>query len=95
VDDAPYFVRALRIDGGGVTLLLSDETEEPWEPGATEIAESGALYTTVKAGARGGPFRAKFTRHAQASLAPVLTDVGGRPAALVKGSAGVIGANPR
>jgi hypothetical protein len=85
VDDAPYFVRALRLEGDGVTLLLSDETEEPWDPSATDISSGGALYTSVKAAAKGGPFRAKFTRHAQSSLAPVLTDDGGVPAARLHG----------
>jgi uncharacterized protein len=85
VEDAPYFVRALRLDGDVVTLLLSDGTEEAWDPAATEIAASGALYTDVKRGSKGGPFRAKFTRHAQASLAPVLVDDAGVPAARLDG----------
>jgi hypothetical protein len=85
VDDAPYFVRAVRIESDRVVLMLSDESEEPWDPEKTEIHPSGALYTEVKAGARGGPFRAKFTRHAQASLAPVLVDEAGRVAAKLGG----------
>jgi uncharacterized protein len=85
VDDAPYFVRALRVAEGAVTLLLSDGTEERWEPGETRIAEGGALYTDVKRDAKGGPFVAKFTRHAQASLAPILVEHDGAPAAQVDG----------
>ncbi len=85
VDDAPYFVRALRLEGDGVTLLLSDDTEEPWDPTASEASPGGALYTNVKRAAKGGPFRAKFTRHAQASLAPVLVDNDGAPAARLEG----------
>jgi uncharacterized protein len=77
VEDAPFFVRAVKLDGGRVTLALSDGTEEPWDPRESEIAPSGAIYTSVKGSAKGGPFRAKFTRHAQASLAPVLTEVPG------------------
>src|SRR5262249_34959374 len=57
--------------------LLSDGSEEAWAPEATDVDATGALYTRVKSGARGGPFRAKFTRHAQASLAPVLVEDGG------------------
>lgn len=91
VDDAPYVVRSVKIADGGVTLVLSNDAEEPWDPGNTEIAESGALYTNVLAGARGGPYRAKFTRHAQASLAPVLTEERGAPAALVHGRVVPIG----
>ena len=77
VDDAPYFVRAVRIDAERVTLVLSDGTEETWEPEATRIGEGDALYASVKRGAPGGPFEAKFTTHAQASLAPALVLVEG------------------
>src|SRR5271166_1261909 len=75
VADAPYFVRALRLEGPEperVVLLLSDESEEEWDPAASRIGADGAVYAPVKAGAPGGPFEAKFTRHAQASLAPLL-----------------------
>ena len=85
VDDAPYVVRALRIAGDDVILLLSDGAEEAWDPSATHVGESGALYTKVKRDIKGGPFAAKFTRHAQASLAPVLVDDGGAPAARLHG----------
>jgi hypothetical protein len=85
VDDAPFFVRAVRIEGDRVTLVLSDGSEEPWDPAKSEVDPSEALYTEVKATARGGPFRAKFTRHAQASLAPILTTEGEVAAALVGG----------
>src|SRR5580658_334857 len=71
VEDAPYFVRRARIEGTRVMLELSDGTEEAWDPGATRIHPSGALYAKVKKDAAGGPFEAKFTRHAQNALAPV------------------------
>jgi hypothetical protein len=74
VDDAPYFVKALRIEPDRVLLILSDGTEEPWSPAETRPGSGGALYTTVKRAARGGPFEAKFTRHAQVSLAPILVE---------------------
>jgi len=74
VDDAPYIVRALRVEADRVMVLLSDGTEEDWDPGATTVGEGGALYTHVKPARRGGPFAAKFSRHAQASLAPLLED---------------------
>src|SRR5579871_1926268 len=48
VDDAPYFVRALKITPYQVTLCLSDGTEEPWDPAATRIGQGDALYTTLK-----------------------------------------------
>jgi hypothetical protein len=91
VDDVPYFVRAVRVETEGVQLLLSDGTEEAWDPRETEISASGALYTDVKAEAPGGPFRAKFTRHAQASLAPVLEERDGKPVARVGGQVVAIG----
>jgi hypothetical protein len=83
VEDAPFFVRSVRFDSGQTILHLSDDTEEPWDPRKTRLSEADALYTEVKAEAFGGPFRAKFTRHAQASLAPVLEDDDGVPAVTV------------
>jgi hypothetical protein len=74
VDDAPYFVQALRVDGDGVVLSLSDGTEEPWEPEATRVGADGALYAVVKSAQKGGPYDAKFTPHAQGSVGPLLVD---------------------
>jgi hypothetical protein len=74
VDDAPYFVRAVRITGDSVILALSDGSEEPWDPSSSRIGENEALYARVKASAERGPFEAKFTRFAQSQLAPVLVD---------------------
>jgi hypothetical protein len=74
VDDAPYFVRSVRIDPEQVTLVLSDGSDEAWVPETTRVGEGDALYAKVKTASRGGPFEAKFTPHAQASLAPVLVE---------------------
>jgi hypothetical protein len=74
VDDAPYFVRSLRIEPERIVLRLSDGTEEAWDPESTRVGPDGALYATVKRGAAGGSFEAKFTPHAQASLEPVLVE---------------------
>jgi hypothetical protein len=60
----------------------------------TRAAANGALYTEVKATAKGGPYEAKFTRHAQHSLAPVLVESpgdGSRPAAAIGGKVVAIG----
>jgi hypothetical protein len=73
-DDAPYFVRGLRLEPERVVLRLSDGTEEAWVPESSRIGANDALYALVKRQARGGPFEAKFTRHAQAALAPILVD---------------------
>jgi hypothetical protein len=83
VEDAPFFVRAVTIEGPRVLLRLSDGSEEAWNPRKTRVAGSGALYTEVKGSAPGGPYEAKFTRHAQASLGPVLEEDDGAPVALL------------
>jgi hypothetical protein len=88
VEDAPYFVLFLRIEPhAGVALRLSDGTSEPWHPESTRVGADGALYATVKAEARGGPFEAKFTQHAQSSLAPLLVDPEGEDARARAGTA--------
>lgn len=87
-EDAPFFVDALRIEaeqpgepGGDVTLRLFDGTEEALDPATLSLGEDGVVYARVK----GGRFEARFSRHAQTQLAPLLTDdeppavrVGGR-----------------
>jgi hypothetical protein len=72
VDDAPFFVRSLRIQPDCVVLLLSDGTEELWDPSSSWPGTDGALRALVKRQASGGPFEAKFTQHAQSLLEPVL-----------------------
>ena len=73
VDDAPYVVRSLRTaDDGTVDLVLSDGTEEAWDPSTTRVGDEDALYARVKGEVRGGPYEAKFSRHAQLALAPLL-----------------------
>lgn len=74
VEDVPYFVRELRIGEGRVELGLSDETKELWRPELSWIGENDAIYTRVKDASRHGPFEARFTRHAQTSLASVLEE---------------------
>jgi hypothetical protein len=74
VDDAPYFVQALRADPDRVVLVLSDGSEEAWEPEATRTGADGALYAIVKKAQKGGPYEAKFTPHAQGSLEPLLVE---------------------
>jgi uncharacterized protein len=74
VEDAPFFVRALRFEPQRIVLVLSDGTEEAWDPESSRIGPDGAVYARVKEAAPRGPFEAKFTRHAQASLGTVLVD---------------------
>lgn len=68
VDDAPYTVRSIDLERAELTL--SDGTRERWDPAQSWIGEGDALYTKVK----GGAFVARFSRHAQASLAPALEE---------------------
>jgi hypothetical protein len=70
VDDAPYTVRSLRVEPSQVIVQLSDETEEPLVPETLRIGRGDALYAKVKKGA----FEARFSRHAQTALAPILEE---------------------
>jgi uncharacterized protein len=88
VDDAPYFVQALRVGGDGVVLVLSDGSEEPWEPESTRTGADGALYAVVKRTKQGGRYEAKFTPHAQGCLEPLLVDAQPDDAAGAAGAAG-------
>lgn len=90
VDDAPFVVRSIRLEPSRVVLALSDGTEEPWDPRQARVGATGAVYTAVKRGAPGGPYEAKFTRHAQTSLEPILVD-GQRPAVRIAGQVVVLG----
>jgi len=92
VDDAPYFVRSVRIDDGGVRLVLSDASEEVWDPAASRVGVDDALYAPVKATDAKGPFEAKFTRFAQSQLAPALEETGGGMGARIGGRVVRIGA---
>jgi hypothetical protein len=77
VDDVPFLVVALRIEGEAVSLVLSDGTSELWRPKTSWIGRRGAVYTEVKESVSGGPFTARFTQHAQTSLGPVLEEISG------------------
>lgn len=72
VDDAPYVVRALRTGGDRATMLLSDGSEEPLDPAALRVGRADAVYARVKRAA--GGFEARFSRHAQSQLAPLLVE---------------------
>ena len=85
VKDAPFVVRAVRVEADAVWLVLSDDTEERWQPERTRVGEGGALYTEVKIDRPGGPFEARFSRHAQASLDPVLAEDDGQIVARIGG----------
>jgi hypothetical protein len=71
VADAPLFVDALKpADDGGVTLVLFDGAEAPLDPATLSIGDDGALYAKVQRGPHA--LEARFSRHAQAAIAPWL-----------------------
>ena len=85
VEDVPYFVRHMAEFENSVLLVLSDGSREELVPEDTYIGPNEALYTMVKrplapasaaakdVDASKGPYWAKFSRHAQTQLAPLLT----------------------
>jgi hypothetical protein len=84
-------VRHVHPKDGALVLELSDGTREPWDPARSRIGKGGAVYASVKSGLPGGPFEAKFTRFAQTELAPLLVDVGGKPAIRLGGQLVTLG----
>ncbi len=85
VDDVPYFVRGVSIEPGqageaGERLVvhLSDDSEEPLVLASLRVDAEGALRCEVKHAAKGGPFAARFDRHAAAALGEHLHEVDGR-----------------
>jgi hypothetical protein len=91
VEDAPFIVEALTLaPDGAVLLTLSDESTEPLDPAALSVGEADAVYACVK----GGAFEARFSRHAQTSLAPLLVE-GEPPTIQVRGRAYTIGERAR
>lgn len=88
VEDVPFFVRAVRADGGRPVLLLNDGSEEPLDPAALSVGERDALYVRVKQGG----FEARFTPAAQTALAPWLVEgPGARPELEVAGRRYAVG----
>ncbi len=85
VEDAPLFVSALHVeDDGGVTISLFNDTKETLDPEGLSIGEDGVVYARVKSG-----LEARFTRHAQTQLGPLLVNdepptllIGGREVVL-------------
>lgn len=69
VEDVPFFVRSVRVEAERVVLRLSDGTEEAWNPEKTRVS-GDRIYTAVK----GGAFDARFDRHAQNALGPILEE---------------------
>ncbi len=69
VQDVPYFVRSVHLEPDRVVLRLSDGSEETWNADKTRVSDD-RIYTAVK----GGAFEARFDRHAQNALGPILEE---------------------
>ena len=69
-ETTPYIVKAVRVTnyGADASLMLSDATEEKLDPRNLFTDDEGVVFARVKAGV----FEARFSRHAQTSLAPLL-----------------------
>lgn len=70
VEDVGFFVRGVRPEGDGLSLVLSDGTEEALAPATLRAGAGGALYCTIKHGA----FEAKLTPTAQTALLPYVVE---------------------
>jgi hypothetical protein len=82
VEDAPFFVEAVRSVDGQPWLVLFDGSEEPLDPATLRSNPSGALSTRVKRAA----FDARFRPSAQLGLAPWLEEgPDGAPGLLISG----------
>ena len=57
VEDVPYFVTGIAVRDGGVTLSLSDGSEELLAPESVSVGDSDAVYLRVK----NGRFEARLT----------------------------------
>ena len=92
VEDVPFFVRALGGTPERPRLVLSDRSEEPFDPAELSVGAGGELYTRVK----GGEYEARFTPSAQLSLAPYLVEgPRGEPGFGVAGTEQVVTPRPR
>ena len=70
VEDAPFFVEAVKNVEGRPWLVLFDGSEEPLDPATLSCDAAGALSSRVKDAA----FVARFRPNAQLGLAPWLTE---------------------
>ena len=80
VEDTAYRVDALRVEGDAATLVLDNGQEHRLDPASLALGEGGVVYAKLPSGDE-----ARFSRHAQTQLAPLLTgdepprlQVGGR-----------------
>ena len=72
VEDTPLFVRSVEHAGEEVWLCLAGGERAPLDPTTLVEDADGSLIATVER--RGGRWDARFTRHAQAELAPAVLE---------------------
>jgi uncharacterized protein len=72
VDDVPFFVQSVREAGDGLELELHGGVTHPFSGEGLSVGADEGLYVPVTL--NGGDFEAKFTRYAQAQLAPFLVE---------------------
>lgn len=70
VEDAPMHVSSIDTARRPPELTLFDGTTEPLAPETARLGEDGVVYCLV----RGGSLEARFSRHAQTQLAPLLVE---------------------
>ncbi len=78
VDDTPFVVRAARVSVDGIELTLSDDSLEKIAPESLAVDAAGEVRCEVKAGAKGGPYPARFDQHALVSLGEILEERNGQ-----------------
>lgn len=81
LEGPPFFVRAVKLDDGAVTLLLSGDLEEPLDPKTLRQGEDGSLWCDVRGG-----LAARFDNHAMGQLADVVGEDGDGPYVTVAGT---------
>jgi hypothetical protein len=69
LEGAPYFVRAVRVQDRGASLLLSNDREVPLDFHSLREGPDGALYCDVGEG-----LTARFDRHAAVQLGDLLEE---------------------
>jgi uncharacterized protein len=86
VSDAPFGVHGARLEPDRVMLHLTDGSVEELAPEGLRLGGDGVLRCTVKGG-----HPARFGRAAQAALAPLLEEEGGRYRLRIGGRAWPVG----
>ncbi len=72
VEDAPMHVTSIDTTRAPPEVTLFDGTKEPLAPETLSVGDDGVVYCRV----RGGALEARFSRHAQTGLAPLLASAG-------------------